>query len=102
MDSAFGLADVLVSLALSLVFPLGMLGYFVLQPLMVRRLRGGWRVAAYVPLVPFVPLLLHALYALAAGSNLWPLLVILYLPVATTYLLVLAGARYFARGWGAA
>lgn len=78
---------------LFLLLPLGLLGYFVLQPWTLMRFNGGWRLAALVPLVAAVPLMLHALLALAAGSNLWPLLLILSLPVATLYLAVLAGVR---------
>ena len=65
----------------------GVLGYFVLQPLTVLWLDGRWRLAAAAPLIATVPLMLHAAYAFAAGANLWPLLLIFCLPVATLYLL---------------
>ena len=76
---------------LFMLLPLGLLGNFALQRPM--RFNGGWRLAALVQLVAAVPLMLHALLALAAGSNLWPLLLIRSLPVATLYLAVLAGVR---------
>lgn len=75
----------------------GVFAYFLLQPWTIARYDGGWRIAAFVPLVATVPLLLHAVVALAAGANLWPLLVLLLLPIATFYLLVLMGVRAFAR-----
>lgn len=79
--------------ALFFLLVAGMLGYFVLQPLTVLRFDGSWRKAALVPLIATVPLLVHALLAFAAGANLWPILLILWLPVATLYLLALAGIR---------
>jgi hypothetical protein len=74
----------------------GVLGYFVLQPLTVLWLDGRWRLAAAVPLVATVPLMLHAALAYAAGANLWPLLLIFCLPVATLYLLGVAGVHSIA------
>jgi hypothetical protein len=74
----------------------GVLGYFVLQPLTVLWLEGRWRLAAAAPLIATVPLMLHAAYAFAAGANLWPLLLIFCLPVATLYLLGLAGIHSLA------
>lgn len=71
----------------------GVLGYFVLQPLTVLWLGGRWRTAALLPLVATVPLLLHAAIALAASANLWPMLLIVCLPVATIYLLALTAAH---------
>ncbi len=76
---------------------LGVLAYFVLQPLTVWLFDRGWRLAALVPLIATVPLVLHAAAAFAAGANLWPLLLLLFLPFATLYLLLLAGARIVVR-----
>ena len=73
---------------------LAILGYLVLQPMMISWLPGRWRIAAFVPLIAMVPLLLHATYAFAVGSNLWPLGLIFFTPFATLYLLALAGARW--------
>jgi hypothetical protein len=80
-----------------LLLPLGALAYFVLQPLTVWLLDRGWRVAALAPLIATVPLILHAALAFAAGANLWPLLLILFLPFATLYLLGLCGVRMLVR-----
>lgn len=59
-------------------------------------LDGRWRLAAAAPLIATVPLMLHAAYAFAAGVNLWPLLLIFCLSVATLYLLGLAGMHSIA------
>jgi hypothetical protein len=67
--------------------------YFFLQYFTGMRYRGGWLVAALVPLVVMVPVVLHAVFALVAGSNLWPLLLILVSPVAFLYLVRLAVVR---------
>jgi hypothetical protein len=73
---------------------LAILGYLVLQPMMISWLSGRWRIAAFVPLIAMVPLFLHAGYAFAVGSNLWPLGLIFFTPFATLYLLALAGVRW--------
>jgi hypothetical protein len=82
---------------LLLLLPLATLAYFVLQPLTVWLLDRRWRVAALVPLVATVPLVLHAAMAFAAGANLWPILLLFTLPLATLYLLLLSGARLLVR-----
>ena len=46
--------------------------YFFLQVLMAVRYRGRWLVLSLVPLLFMVPLAVHAAFAFAAGSNLWP------------------------------
>ncbi len=82
---------------LLLLLPLGALLYFVLQPLTVWLFDRGWRLAALAPLIATVPLILHAGLAFATGANLWPLLLILFLPFATLYLLGLCGVRMLVR-----
>jgi len=67
--------------------------YFFMQLLMAVRYRGRWRLLALAPLFVMVPLGLHAAVAFAAGSNLWPLLVILAAPPAFVYLVGLAVAK---------
>jgi hypothetical protein len=64
--------------------------YFFLQLFMAARYRGRWLVLALVPLILMVPLAIHAGSALAAGSSLWPLHLILAAPLACVYLLGLA------------
>ena len=64
--------------------------YFFLQVLMAVRYRGRWLVLSLVPLLIMVPLTAHAGLAFAAGSNMWPVLIILAAPVAFLYLFLLA------------
>jgi hypothetical protein len=80
-----------------LIIPLGgisILGYLMLQPWLIWRLRGGWRTTALLPLIAVVPLFGHAAFALAAGSNLWPLGLIFFMPIAFFYLVVLSGIKW--------
>lgn len=85
--------DDLLGTAVMLSLP----GYVMLQWYAARNWTGGWRVAAFVPLVVMSLLVVHAAIAFAAQSNLWPLLVILTAPLACLYLVVLFGARYLVR-----
>lgn len=64
--------------------------YFFLQLLMAVRYRGRWLMLSLVPLLVMVPLAIHAALAFAAGSDVWPLLLIFASPVAFTYLFGLA------------
>lgn len=68
-------------------------GYFVIQAVALVVLRGRWRMAASAPLAVMVPATLHAFWALAAGSNLWPILVIFAAPLGFIYLSGLFGLR---------
>jgi hypothetical protein len=61
-------------------------GYIVLQVYALARWRAGWRTAALVPLLLMVPLVAYTLFALLAGSNLWPLMLIFLTPLAFIYL----------------
>ena len=67
--------------------------YFFLQLLMAVKYRRGWLALALVPLIVMLPLAAHAAVAFAAGSNMWPALIILASPVAFLYLLGVAVAR---------
>jgi hypothetical protein len=73
--------------------------YLILQIYMVSAYRGGWRKAALVPVLLMIPLALYTLYALLAGSNLWPLMLLFLTPLAFLYLVAvgifkaLAGRR---------
>lgn len=64
--------------------------YFFLQVLMAVRYRARWLVLSLVPLLFMVPLAVHAAVAFAAGSSVWPLLLIFASPIAFAYLLGLA------------
>jgi hypothetical protein len=67
--------------------------YFFLQYFTLARYRGGWRIAALVPLVVMAPIVGHAILAFLAVSNLWPLLLILVSPIAFLYLVAVAVIR---------
>jgi hypothetical protein len=79
-----------LGLAIMLCLP----GYFVLQAALPLRLRGGWRKASLVPLVGAIPALLHAMTALAAGSNIWPIVLILFSLLACVYLIGLLALKF--------
>jgi len=61
-------------------------GYFILQICLFLRSQGGWRTAVALPLLGTVPLVAYTLYALLAGSNLWPLMMLFLMPFAFVYL----------------
>lgn len=68
-------------------------GYFVLQGVLYRRWRDGWRKAALLPLWGTVPIVAYTLFALFMGSNLWPLVMLFTVPLAFIYLVLLALAK---------
>src|SRR5690606_14363228 len=83
-----------------IVIPLmgwSVLAYLVLQPLLLWRWRGGWRKLAMLPLVISLPVLLYTLFALAAVSNLWPLVMLFTFPLLCLYLLVVLLVRTLQR-----
>ena len=63
--------------------------YFVLQPMAIRRLAHGWKIAAMVPLPFAATTIAWSLYALADDSNLWPITFIFFVALASPYLLFL-------------
>jgi hypothetical protein len=67
--------------------------YFFLQVLMGARYRGRWLALALVPLIVMVPLAADAGFAYAAGSNAWPVLLILASPIAFGYLIIVGLAK---------
>jgi hypothetical protein len=82
------------------VVMLGVPGYFLLQFVMWLGLRGRWCSAALFPLIFAVPVAIWCLVALTQESNLWPLPFILFAPLGTAYLLVLALVRFVASSRG--
>lgn len=64
-------------------------GYAVAQVAALRRLRGAWRLAAGIPVLPMGAVVGYTVWAYAAGSNLFPLVLIFTSPVALVYVLVL-------------
>jgi hypothetical protein len=72
-------------------------GYFILQIYLFLRSRGRWRAASALPLLGTVPLIAYTLYALMAGSNLWPLMLLFLMPFAFVYLVAVWLAKSI---WG--
>lgn len=70
-------------------------GYFVLQWLVWRRWRYRWRRAGLLPVWVALPVTGWSLFALLAGSNLWPLVMLFIMPLLFGYLLVLFLIRVF-------
>jgi hypothetical protein len=68
-------------------------GYLGLQVYMLMRYEGRWRRLALLPLWVMVPLLGYTLFALLAGSNLWPLVMLFLAPFAFVYLMVVLSIR---------
>jgi hypothetical protein len=77
------------------------LGYIALQALTAYWFSGRWRIAALAPLIVAIPVVAYTFAAAAAGSNLWPLALLLLAPLALVYLLGLLGVRLLARVGGA-
>ena len=67
--------------------------YFILQGWFAYTWVGGWRIASLVPLVVIGPAVAFSAFALAHGSNLWPLTVILLSPLCLVYLLFVCAIR---------
>lgn len=74
--------------------------YFIAQIVMLARWRGGWRIAAAVPAVPMLFVVGHAIFAFAAGSNIFPIVLIFTSPPALVYLGIVFALRYFRRQAG--
>ena len=68
-------------------------GYFVVQAIALWRWRGGWRIAAAIPVLPMAAILLYTIVAFRAGSNLFPLVLIFTSPPALIYLVILTILR---------
>ncbi len=86
-----------IGILITLAF-LSIPAYIALQLVLLMRYSGGWRIAAAVPLIGMVPLLLYTLLALVMGSNLWPLLAIFLTPFALLYLVAVLGLRRIGSG----
>lgn len=67
--------------------------YFIAQVWLLVRWRGGWRIAAAVPAVPMALVLAHAIFAFFAGSNIFPIVLILTCAPALIYLGILYALR---------
>ena len=67
----------------------GVLVYPILQFIAVRRMKGGWRALAYLPLILMAFVFFITIVGLYQQSNLWPLILILVSPLVLVYLVVL-------------
>jgi hypothetical protein len=91
------MASVIVDLVL-----MSLPAYVLVQVLLIVMWRGRWRRRAMLPLVVMAGTLAVSILALLAGSNLWPIWMILLAPLALLYLVVLALLYWRARRRGAA
>lgn len=62
-------------------------GYLILQIYTLRKYEGNWKKAVRIPLFVMIPLGVYTIFALMAGSNLWPLMLIFISPFSFIYLL---------------
>lgn len=67
--------------------------YWLLQIIIIFNWTGRWKKLACFPLLFSIPLLLYTLYALYAGSNLWPLMMIFATPFILAFLLIIIGYK---------
>lgn len=65
------------------------LGGIAMQVMALRRMRGGWRVAAFMPLLAMGAAIAVAVLGVLAGSNLAPIWVVFALPLCFAWLVVL-------------
>lgn len=72
--------------------------YWILQIILIFKWSGRWRTRVYLPLLISIPLLIYTLYALYAGSNLWPLMMLFITPFTLLFLLILMGIKKFSPG----
>ena len=71
--------------------------YFALQAWVLFAWRGGWRWSAVLPIVILAGLIVQAVLAYRQGSNLWPILVILFPILGFGYLALIAFFRTVVR-----
>ena len=76
---------VVSGLAIMCVAIYGILEYPGLLYRSVKQMRGGWRVAALLPLLVVIPVVVVTIRDLKKGSNLWPLLLIFLAPLLLLY-----------------
>ena len=73
----------------------GVLAYPILQFIAVKKMRGGWRVLAYLPLILMVFVFVITIVGFYQQSNLWPLILILVSPLVLLYLVILLVSHSF-------
>ncbi len=70
-------------------FDLGFFIYPALQLLALILIRKRWRIAAALPLLVMGPVLIFTIIGYIGASNLWPVLLIITVPYAIIYLILL-------------
>jgi hypothetical protein len=95
IGNSSGVVDTILGLAMMAGLPL----YVAAQIAAPVFLRGRWRIASLMPLLAVAPAAVHAGLALAAGSNLWPIVILFAAPLAFLYLCGLFVLRFAMRGW---
>ncbi|MBS0288591.1 MAG: hypothetical protein JSS07_00970 [Proteobacteria bacterium] len=73
------------------------IGYWILQVYTLRKYQSGWRKAVAIPLYISIPLCIFALFALFAGSNLWPLMILFISPFLFIYLVLVMAIKRFCK-----
>jgi len=73
----------------------GVLVYPVLQFIAVKRMRGIWRVLAFLPLILMAFVFAITIIGFYQESNLWPIVLILVSPLVLVYLVVLLVTHAF-------
>ncbi len=74
--------------------------YLIMQIVVLCRFRGGWRLAALLPLPIMVYVIVLTAQAYSAQSNLWPIYFILVSIPACGFLLILFFAERYVRSRG--
>ncbi|MCW8469687.1 hypothetical protein OQJ19_03310 [Fluoribacter gormanii] len=67
--------------------------YWILQLRLLLKWSGRWRKLACIPLLISIPLVAYTVFALFAGSNLWPLMMLFITPVTLLILLIIMGYK---------
>ncbi|MEO8678229.1 MAG: hypothetical protein ABI665_04235 [Vicinamibacterales bacterium] len=75
--------------ALIAIMPMTVIAFVLLQGFALWKWRGKWRIAALASAIPMALVVAYTVYAAAAGSNLFPLVLLFASPPALVYLLVL-------------
>lgn len=63
--------------------------YFFVQPMAIKKWKGGWRIAAMAPLLLTLAAIPYSIMGIIQNSNLWPLGAMCVLGLGSAYLLVL-------------
>jgi hypothetical protein len=79
--------------ALIAIMPMTVIAFLLLQTIALWKWRGTWRIAALASAIPMAIVLIYTIVAAAAGSNLFPLVLLFSSPPALIYLLVMFAVK---------